>query len=1348
MKKGLLIIGMLLIGFSNLSASHIPGGNITWTCDPLNPLCYNFIFTQIINCPSTNPASMTSGFTITNSCGLANPTMPTLNQVGVSIDVAQTCATATSTCAGGTVPGAWLATYEGTLCLPADCDSWIIDYNLCCRDANSNTAGGSSNNMHLQSIMNTTTAPCNNGPVITSSPIPYMCANQTNTYCLTVADPDADSTYYQMTSPLGATGTPIAYNAPYSVNAPLNGFVLDPTTGCMTFNQLTTGNFVVAVMINSFDVFGNLISSVTHDYQFEIITCTNTAPNQPTGGGITNFDGTGGNGGATQLGPGALSMCYGDNVCFDVVFDDIDPTNVLTITTDGTTLMPGATFTQTGTNPATGTFCWTAQPGFTGNVVTFVVEDDACPIVGTNSFSVNFDITTGVWTGADDIICDGQTSPLIATGGSGSYTWSAISGPAINVGTNFSCNPCANPVASPTATTTYLVTSTLSAACQNTDTVTITVVPDFTPTITQSAASTCLFDPVQLNVNITPAPTPGFSYSWSPSTFLDFNNIANPLATITTPGTYTYYVNVTSPGGCSKGDSVTVVISNNVAPTFTLTAADSLLFCGQQTQFTLVPDTLVLAGTIDDFNGPLSANWQSVTGGVANVSCGSMTGNALHFDGTTLREAITVPQNVTSCTSVDFCLFMGNSASGGAPCENADANEDVELSYSVSGPGGPWILMQLFDSDDWDAAGPYNNTWTCFSIAIPPGAQTATTLFKWDQPNFSACAGCDNWALDDVSITCPSTTTNYNYTWTPGNTLDDDTIQNPIATPQQTTTYVVSVTDPNGGCTTTDSVTVFVQCGTCYPVDPAITNITCKDAADGSIIVTPNFVFASEVQTLTWTDSISGAVLQVTPNLTAGMTDSLNNLPAGAYTISMQDTSGCIADTTIWLTEPDSVIISSSIADQIICIGGNTQISATASLGNGGPYTYTWTDLNTGLIIPGNGPHTVNPIDTFTCYSAFATDPIGCISSADTVCVTLFDSIVATSLIANTTNDSLIICPNSSQNIDVVAVGGMGAPYTYQWYLNNVNIGSGSLINVTPTGPSTYIGVAYDNCTTPADSVIIFIDWYGLAIPLITKNKPDSCYPTTVEFTNASTPQALVNGALTQWSITNGDNLNGDIVSSTFDTPYCKDVTLTVTTIDGCIVDTTYQDFVCPYDYPMADFMPDPMVTDLLNTNIDFINQSDGFAPLSFLWNFNSGLNPDSSMVVNPTFVFPNNTPGQYTVNLTVTDGHGCVSQTTQTVIINGVYLFYVPNSFTPDGDGNNDTFKPEGNDIDLTKYTMQIFNRWGELIFETIDATEGWDGTYKGKPVPEETYIWKIDTKEEYTPIHHKNFGHVNLLR
>jgi gliding motility-associated-like protein len=1352
MKKSLLIIALLLTGFCNLFASHIPGGNITWTCDPTNPLCYNFIFTQVINCPSTNPTTMGNGFTITNSCGLANPVMPVLNQTGLSVDVAQTCATATSTCNGGTVPGAWLATYEGQVCFPANCDSWTIDYELCCRDANSNTAGGSGNSMHLQSVMNTLTAPCNNGPVVTAPQfIPYMCAGQNNTYCLTTADPDADSTYYQMTSPLAAGGVPIAYNLPYTINAPLNGFVLDPTTGCMSFNQTTTGNFVVAIMINSYDVFGNLISSVTQDYQIEVITCTNVPPNQPTGGGITNFNGTGGNGGAAQTGPGSLAMCYGDNVCFDITFADNDPANILTLTTDGLALMPGATFTTTGTNPIVGTFCWTAQPGWIGNVVTFSVQDDACPIVGTNSFAVNFDITTGVWTGPDDTICGAQTSQLISTGGSGLYTWTSIAGPPLIVGTNFSCNPCANPLASPTATTTYVVTSTLSAACQNTDTVTVYVVPDFTPTLTQSAASTCLFDPVQLNVNVNPA-GPGFTYQWTPSTFLDFDNIANPLATITTPGTYTYYVDITNSGGCVKSDSVTLVITNNVAPTFTMTAADSMLFCGQCTQFTLIPDTLILAGAIDDFNGVLSPNWQTIQSGVQNIDCGSMTGNALHFNGITVREAITIPQNVTSCTTVDFCLFIGNAGSGGAPCENADANEDVELSYSITGAAGPWILIQLYDSDDWDAAGPYNNTWTCFSVPIPPGAQTASTLFKWDQPQFSACTGCDNWALDDVSITCPATANNNAYAWTPSASLNDDTLQNPIGCPQQTTTYVVTVTDPNGGCTTSDSVVVFVQCGTCYPVVPTVTNVTCKDGTDGGITVVPNFVFASEVQTLTWTDSISGAVLQVTPNLTAGMTDSLMNLSAGAYTISMQDSSGCISDTTIWITEPDSVLISSISPGSPICIGGATPINATAIGGNGAPYTFTWTDLSTGTVIPGNGPHNVSPILSPTCYSVFATDPLGCISSASQVCVSLHPS-----LIANTSNgtplDTIKVCPASANggpfgtNITMNTVGGSGTGYNYDWFDNGTLVGNGGTITVTPTTPTTYLGVATDDCTTPADSVWITINWFNVITPDFIKNKADSCYPITIEFSNTSSPVALIGN--TQWAFSGGGSSNGDPVSNTFNTPSCQDVTMTVTTLDGCSFTNTKVGYICPYDYPVANFSMNPPITDLLNTQIQFTNLSDGGTPpLNSLWNFGSGLFPDTSVVTHPLFIYPDNVPGTYNVLLTVTDINGCQDTVMGTIVVNGIYLFYVPNSFTPDGDGTNDLFRPYGEGIDFSQYTMEIFDRWGEKLFSTSNAERGWDGTYKGKPVQNGTYVWKIIAKEDYGTIIHDNFGHVNLIK
>ena len=1379
MKKALLIIAILLTGFGSSFASHIPGGNITWTCDPANPLCYNFIFTQVINCPSTNPTTMSNGFTITNDCGLANPTMPVLTQTGLSIDVAQTCATATSTCAGGTVPGAWLATYEGQVCFPANCDSWTIDYELCCRDANSNTAGGSGNSMHLQSVMNTLTAPCNNGPVVTAPQfIPYMCANQSNTYCLTTADPDADSTYYQMTSPLAAGGVPIAYNAPYTVNAPLNGFVLDAQTGCMTFNQGITGNFVVAIMINSYDVFGNLISSITQDYQIEVITCTNTPPNQPVGGGITNFNGAGGNGGASQTGPGALAMCYGDNVCFDITFDDPDLANILTLTTRGTALMPGATFTTTGTNPIIGTFCWTAQPGWIGNVVTFSVQDDACPIVGTSSFAVNFNITTGVWTGPDDTICGSQTSQLIATGGSGTYTWTSIAGPPLIVGTNFSSNPNPNPVATPTATTTYVVTSTLSVACQNTDTVTVYVVPDITTTVTQSASSACLFDPIQLDVTIAPA-GPGYTYSWTPATYLNSTTVSNPIATITAPGTYTYYVDVTSAAGCVKSDSITVVIVPFMVPDITILTPDSMMACGDS-----ILIDLDLGGGIPAISGPSPTNacsgptsQNTIGNGTTNLANAPSPYYGFYEDGRV--QMIYTAAEITATgfiggkiTEISFDVtakastqpYNGLTIKIGPTALNdfVGATTFVPGLFQVYTNAAytttlGWNTHILNTAYEWDGISNLivevcfdNTSWTSTDqVAQTNTGGIAMTLYDYTD----GAVGCTlntpytaNANRPNIRFTqCPTIPDPlaFNYAWTPATNIITSTMQNPTIFPSNPTSYIVTVTDTGGNCFDTDTINVVVLCGACYLPAITVTNPTCKDGLNGSIVVDPTFVLGSEVQNFTWQDSITGAVLQTTLNLTTGMQDSLTNIGAGAYTITMTDSSGCSQDTTIYITDPDSVMISTITPDDIVCIGGSIPIDATAIDGNGGPYTYTWTDLSTGTVIPGVPPMTVSPIISPTCYSVFATDQLGCISSVSQVCISLYPDIIA-----STTNAAITVCPGFGTNIDMSAIGGSGVGYNYDWYENGILIGNGATINVTPTSsPTTYTGVATDNCTSPSDLVLVVVDWYGLVTPDFVKDLPNDCYPITIEFTNTSTPAGLVGSST--WSFSNGATMSGDPASYTFNTPVCQDVTLTVTTIDGCVVDTTIASYVCPYDYPVANFSMNPPITDLLNTEIQFTNLSDGGTPpLNALWNFGSGLFPDTSGVNNPIFNYPDNAPGTYNVLLTVTDINGCQDTVMGTVVVNGIYLFYVPNSFTPDGDGTNEVFRPYGEGIDFSQYTMAIYDRWGEQLFNTSNAERGWDGTYKGKPVNNGVYIWKIIAKEEYGTIIHDNFGHVNLIR
>ena len=373
------VIFLLNSTFSNLYATHIPGANITYSCNPANPLEYTFTMTLFRKCPGTHPATMSPAyFTLTNDCGLTNPIVPTFNQVGVAVDVNQLCSSVTSNCSGGTQPGVWKYTYEATIILPANCNGWHLAYDLCCRDASSNLTGTTSNNMAMSTTLNTLHSPCNSSPVVTAAPIPYACTNTNFNYCLTTYDPEGDSMTFQMLAPASTGQTPITHLAGFSPTQPLNNFTLDPLTGCISLNHPTIGNYVVAIMIQEWDSNGNLLSEIVHDFQIMVVSCTNTPPTNPTGG-ISNFSGTG-----TQTGTNTISACFGDQVCFDVVFqDNIDLSNNLTITTDGTTLLPGATFTQTGTNPVVGTFCWTSQPGYLNDVITFVAYDDGCPVMGT-----------------------------------------------------------------------------------------------------------------------------------------------------------------------------------------------------------------------------------------------------------------------------------------------------------------------------------------------------------------------------------------------------------------------------------------------------------------------------------------------------------------------------------------------------------------------------------------------------------------------------------------------------------------------------------------------------------------------------------------------------------------------------------------------------------------------------------------------------------------------------------------------------------------------------------------------------------------------------------------------------
>lgn len=596
--KKLLLFAVFLTLIQTVQASHIAGGDLSYASIGNNK--YVISLNLFVDCLGFDPgAQQTVNFNSTCG-GTETLTVNCTNPGGTEISQLCSSQIGNSTCHGGTLPGMWVFHYTDTVILAPICDTWTMSWNTCCRNAAIlNLQTPDSFGSYLQAILNSATDSSNNSPAFTSQPIPYVCANQQVVYNYGVVEIDGDSLHYSLINAMDAGNfggfTNLAYNGGYSATSPIPGIAIDSVTGVLTFTPTSIGNFVVVVQVDEYDHNGNLIGSVMRDIQFVVQNCSNNVPS-PNAGAITGLTGT-----AVQTGPFAVEMCEGSNFTFTATFTDPDINDTLHLVSNIATVLPGSTIITSGTNPLTATISWLA-PGGTANTNTsfsVTVNDGSCPVVGQQTFVYDINVQPRTLAGADKIICGSQTATLTATGGS-SFTWSVVNGHPMVVGTNFSCDTCTTVVASPDSTTTYEVVSNLNGTCINRDTVTVFVVPDFTFTTTQSTDTLCFQQPVQFNISGSPAGA--YTYLWSPSTYLDVDTIANPTASITVPGSYNYAVNITSPFGCLKRDTVTAVVLPEIR---TYAFADTVLCLNQS--------------AILSTNGGSSFVWSVITGPAMSV---------------------------------------------------------------------------------------------------------------------------------------------------------------------------------------------------------------------------------------------------------------------------------------------------------------------------------------------------------------------------------------------------------------------------------------------------------------------------------------------------------------------------------------------------------------------------------------------------------------------------------------------------------------------------------------------------------------------------------------------------------
>ncbi|WP_341901524.1 PKD domain-containing protein [Fluviicola taffensis] len=338
------------------------------------------------------------------------------------------------------------------------------------------------------------------------------------------------------------------------------------------------------------------------------------------------------------------------------------------------------------------------------------------------------------------------------------------------------------------------------------------------------------------------------------------------------------------------------------------------------------------------------------------------------------------------------------------------------------------------------------------------------------------------------------------------------------------------------------------------------------------------------------------------------------------------------------------------------------------------------------------------------------------------------------------TLDSITVDAGPDQDIcvgeNVILHASSATNATFSW-----DHGVVDSVSFSPQTTTVYIVTATSSNMTCSNTDSVQVTVNPLPIVSVTSSVPSGCVPLTVMFDNLSTDCANCT-----WTFSNGTMLNGcGDQFAVFENPGCYDLTMNVTSNAGCVNSANFPSIVCVSPVPVASFYPSPISLNEENTTTTMVNNSIGAT--HYEWNFGDG--QGSSDLFEPLHSYSPDGFESYLISLTVTDDNGCSDIAYGKVYMEAGVIYYVPNSFTPDGNEFNQVFRPVfTSGFDLTDFNFQVFNRWGEVVFESQNAEVGWDGTYHDEPAQEGVYTWRIEFKSSRNSDRQLIHGHLNLLK
>ena len=445
--------------------------------------------------------------------------------------------------------------------------------------------------------------------------------------------------------------------------------------------------------------------------------------------------------------------------------------------------------------------------------------------------------------------------------------------------------------------------------------------------------------------------------------------------------------------------------------------------------------------------------------------------------------------------------------------------------------------------------------------------------------------------------------------------------------------------------------------------------------------------------------------------------NTINNLSAGNYTLTVSDANNCSGSGTVSITQPLPII--ANVNALKLCYGQNGLLISNIS-GGSLPYSYFWNNIS------GTNNLSINPIAT-SIYSLYVIDANGCQSNIDTAQVTIGNQLTLNA------SPSKTICAGNSVQLFAQANGGTGN-YQYSWLPGAM---AGQSITTTPTATIIYTVNVTDGCSQPQSSQLITITIENLSQSIINADKFSGCAPLCVSFTNSS----FLNNVSIQssvWNFSDGSSLISISPTYCFNKTGSYTAYNTFTTSSGCKDSVKLNKIITIYPKPLANFVASTNSVTTDAPTIQFSNLSTNAT--NYYWDF-AGMSNSNNF--NTYYNFSNT--GKHLVTL-VAFNEFCSDTAFKLIESFPEFTFYAPNTFTPNKDNINDIFLPIGEGWDTASFSMEIFNRWGELIFYSKKYNEGWNADYKNTRVKNDIYVWKVSLKDIFGK-QHRYIGKITVL-